>query len=567
MVIKRKKKHGHVYLEEYRSVRIGGKVKSIYVRSLGPEKPVTTEKRLKPRVLDRLEHGPSHRAGDVNLLWELACQLDFVNIIDRICCGETDVEGSSPGKLLTAWAVNRVLDPESCTQLERWVPTTDLPRLMGLSPADFTREAFLSALDFVCYEDKSSGQIQDFTPEIDDTIYGKWREKHPLKPGERETLAYDLTSVLFFGVSCPFAQLGYNAKAVKRLQVNLALVVSRMGKFPLTHFVYEGSRNSVSTIKNLVARLQESPLDPGTLIWDRGSVSKEHVDTVEAAGWKLVCGVPKSVRDARRIIKKAIIRYSWDTLARSSKAGHIYVTGLREQLYGKKRDVVVYTNRERGVREGDARNEALAAVVEGLEALGTGDDALRMGEKKLRERAKKIIGGYEQFVDFRIRRKGSGSRVVWKLRKREMRDAEMMDGKWVILYTDLSLSEKEVVNTYLEKDFIEKVFRTLKTSEKVEPVRHRLESRVRAYLFVCVLAYMLLADLQHCLRRISDGDDSWERADTLLKKLGRVERVCIRLGHQEKTWYLNVTQENQRTLKKMGFQDLLKETIEVDFKM
>ncbi|MEA2076023.1 MAG: hypothetical protein U9O85_09915 [Euryarchaeota archaeon] len=41
---------------------------------------------------------------------------------------------------------------------------------------------------------------------------------------------------------------------------------------------------------------------------------------------------------------------------------------------------------------------------------------------------------------------------------------------------------------YLEKDFIEKVFRVLKTQEEVEPVRHRLEHRVCKGVFVRVHA-------------------------------------------------------------------------------
>jgi hypothetical protein len=212
MTIKRKKKHGRVYLEEYKSIRIGEKVKSIYVKSLGPEKPVSRVQRAKPKVIDRLEHGSSYRAGDVTLLLELAYQLDFIDIIDGICCGKTGVEGPSPGKFLTAWAINRVLDPISATKLEKWIPTTDIPLLMGLSPSDFTKEAFLTALDFVCYEDRTIGQIINFAPQIDDALYRKWRERHPLQPGEKETLAYDLTSVLFFGVSCPLAELDTTRK-------------------------------------------------------------------------------------------------------------------------------------------------------------------------------------------------------------------------------------------------------------------------------------------------------------------------------------------------------------------
>ena len=83
--------------------------------------------------------------------------------------------------------------------------------------------------------------------------------------------------------------------------------------------------------------------------------------------------------------------------------------------------------------------------------------------------------------------------------------------------------------------------------EEMEPVRHRR-----------------LADLQYCLQIISD-QDGFDRADTLIRELGRVERVQVRLGHQVKTWYLNLTRKNQETLGKTGFPDLLKETVDMDF--
>ena len=119
-----------------------------------------------------------------------------------------------------------------------------------------------------------------------------------------------------------------------------------------------------------------------------------------------------------------------------------------------------------------------------------------------------------------------------------------------------------VVKAYFEKDFVEKVFRTLKTSEEMEPVRHRLERRVRVYIFVCVLAYRLLADLQWRLQKIGDHKDVWKEADAFLYDLERVERVQVRLGHQVKTWHLNLTGKSQKTLEMMGFKDLLKDTIE-----
>jgi len=114
------------------------------------------------------------------------------------------------------------------------------------------------------------------------------------------------------------------------------------------------------------------------------------------------------------------------------------------------------------------------------------------------------------------------------------------------------------------KDFFEKVFRTLKTSEEIEPVRHRLENRVRVYIFVCVLAYRLLAELQWRLDKLFERKGIWKDADAFIQDLERVERVEVKLGHQVKNWHLNLTGMSVKTLEMIGFKGLFKETVVVD---
>jgi transposase len=564
MVIKRRKKRGRVYLEEYKSIRVDGKVKSIYIRNLGPEDPVAPSK-PKPKTLDRLQHNRSHRAGAVTLLWELASQLGFVNTIDDICCGEQNLEGPTPGKLLTAWAINRVLDPMSNTMLENWIPTTDLPRLMDLSPADLTRNSFLTAMDFVCYDDTTTGQIREYTQQIDDTLYQQWRKLHPLKQGETETVAYDLTSVLFFGISCSLAELGYNPKHITRLQVNLALLVSKFDKYPISHFIYNGSRNSLSTIRNLVIQLKDTGIEPGTIIWDRGNVSKEHVNMIELADWKLICGIPKTLKEAKNIISNTDVPLNPSTFIHKSRTGHIYAIKTHNQLFDKDRSLIVYANQERRTSKINAQNEVLADIGQQLNALS--EEGKDWSETSLHKAIKTIVGSWEDYVFTRVKRKGNGSRIEWKYKSQEISVAERLHGKYLLFSTDESLSPDEVVKAYFEKDFVEKVFRTLKTSEEIEPVRHRLERRVRVYIFICVLAYRLLADLQWRLQKPSKRKNVWHEADEFLNDLERVERVQVRLGHQVKILYLNLTGKSQATLEMMGFKDMLKETIEVDFKL
>jgi len=133
-----------------------------------------------------------------------------------------------------------------------------------------------------------------------------------------------------------------------------------------------------------------------------------------------------------------------------------------------------------------------------------------------------------------------------------------MDGKYLLYSTDGSLAARAVVNTYLEKDFIEKVFRVFKSKEEIEPVRHRLETRVKGIIFICVLAYRLLSALQWNLNVAqSDGEDiSWERAERLLMVLSRVERMEVTYGKQRQVWYLNVVDEIKKSMKLLGYPGL-----------
>jgi transposase len=564
MAIKRKKRNGRIYLEEYKSVRINGEVKSIYVRSLGPENPVTPSK-PKPKTFDRLEHSQSYRSGAVTLLWKIASELGYTEIIDEICCENPNTEGPSPGKLLTAWAINRVIDPMSNTILENWILTTDLPKLMKLNPSDLTRESFLSAMDFVCYEDKTAKVIRDFTHQIDDAFYQRKRKMYPLKPGETESVAYDLTSVLFFGITCPLAELGYNPEHIQQLQVNLALLVSKHDKCPISHFIYNGSRNGLSTVKNLVAQLINTGIKPGTVIWDRGNVSKDNINMIELADWKLICAIPKIFKDVKNIIDKTEIPLSPDTFVHKSRTGHIYAKRTTNQLFDKERSVVVYINQERRTSKINDQNEVLAFIGEELNELS--EKGKDWSEAQLHEAIDKIVGSWKEYVFTRVKRNNVVPRIEWNYITQQIEASERSQGKYLLYSTDESIPPQEVVKSYFGKDFVEKVFRTLKTSEEMEPVRHRLENRVRVYIFVCVMAYRLRAELQWRLDNLSDRKGVWGDADAFIYDIERVERVLVRLGHQVKNLHLNLTGMSAKTLEMIGFKGLFKETVEVDFKM
>ncbi len=300
MAIKRHWRNGRCYLEEWRSHREGRKVVSEYVRYLGPapDQP----KPGRGALIDRAIHGPSYRAGAVRLLWWLAEDLGIPATIRTICGRESDPTTLEAGRILTAWAINRVLDPTSATRLELWTPTTDIPLLAKIPPEEFTKDAFLHALDAVCYDDPARAEVVDHLPELEETLSRRWREQHPLPKGETEVLAYDLTSVLFFGVTCPISAPGRNPDHQQRLQVNVGAVVSRHDRMLWRHFLYRGNRHGIGTMRNLLVELQRANVRPGLLIVDRGLVGKAIVEEVRGTEWHLLGGLSKHTKEVADIL-------------------------------------------------------------------------------------------------------------------------------------------------------------------------------------------------------------------------------------------------------------------------
>jgi transposase len=68
-----------------------------------------------------------------------------------------------------------------------------------------------------------------------------------------------------------------------------------------------------------------------------------------------------------------------------------------------------------------------------------------------------------------------------------------LDGIYILRTTvDAQFSAGDVVRSYKELAKVERAFRTMKSDDlEIRPIHHRLEDRVRAHVFLCMLAYYL----------------------------------------------------------------------------
>jgi transposase len=556
--IRRIKRGNQIYLYEVTSVWENGRVKQKLIQYLGVEgeeekvpKPKT--KRVLPENIFPLK---SRGAGDVILLWKIAQSLNVVNIIDRYTTGFENIEGPSPGKYLVTWAINRLIDPESATQLDAWIQSTVLPDLAGMDVSDFTKDAYLKSLDSICSQSSKTQRIQSHIPSIETELYQRWRTVHPLPIQNPEIIAYDLTPIPTYGEECPLIEPGSKKHETQLNQLNLSVITSYFDSFPISHFVHPGSFHSISTIPDLMVRLMEMMVPKGTIVWDRGYTNDAEIGVVEKDGWKLVCGVTKRTKEVRNLISKTEPTIDPDHLV-MTPCMNIYAEKIDTQLFGRKGSVVLYVNIERRLKNAMSRNWSIYRISEEFEMLQR--TCKKMTKNEISKKIKKFLPkSCAKFFEYSICEHLDGFVLEWKTNNEARIENEQLDGKYLLYATDPTLSADDVVKLYFERDYVEKVFRDLKTFEEIAPIRHRKESRVLGIIFVCTLALRLKIALR---TMIADLKETTVSVEMILRQLSRVNQVDFQIDKEIQIWYVGMQKKTEKVLDKIGMKGLFGERV------
>jgi len=112
------------------------------------------------------------------------------------------------------------------------------------------------------------------------------------------------------------------------------------------------------------------------------------------------------------------------------------------------------------------------------------------GQDKIGVRVGKIVNKYKmaRHVELTI----TDTSLAWARRQDHIAAEAALDGLYIIR-TSVSKAQMDsptCVRNYKSLANVERAFRLLKTTDlKVRPINHRLEKRVRAHIFLCMLAF------------------------------------------------------------------------------
>ena len=372
--------------------------------------------------------------------------------------------------LALAMIAARILEPRSKLATARGLARETMSHTLGeeLGVQEASADELYGAMDW----------LLERQPRIERTLARRHLEDGSL-------VLYDVTSVYFEGRKCTLARHGYSRdKKRGKVQIVFGLLCSRDG-CPVAVEVFEGNTADPTTLNAQVQKLRDRfSLERIVMVSDRGLITDARIrEDLDPAG---LCWISALRAPAiRTLAQEGHLQLS---LFDERKMAEISVP----ELYPKER-LVVCRNPLLAEERGRKRKELLESTERKLDAVVAATrrkkNPLR-GKDAIAVRADRARGAYKVGKHFEVEIEEDGFRY----RRNEARIAEeaALDGFYVIRTNvpEDELPTADAVRAYKSLSRVERAFRSYKSVDlKVRPVHHRLASRVRAHVFLCMLAY------------------------------------------------------------------------------
>jgi hypothetical protein len=377
-----------------------------------------------------------------------------------------------------ALLVARVVSPASKLATHRMLrdetATHSLSRLLNLGEVDL--EQVYAALDWL-------GEAQE-------GIEKRLARQHL----EGRTLVlYDLTSTWVTGRCCELAAHGYSRTP---------------DGCPVAFEVFAGNTADPATVASQVDKLKNRyGIEKLAWVGDRGMLTQARIDTVlRPAGldWVSSLRAPQmaalaqekgpfqpSLFDERNLLEVTSEAFPGERLI-------VCRNPLLAEERTRKREALLQATEAELMKIAEATTRARNCL-KGTEAI-----ALRVG---------RVIDHYRMAKHFEL--SITDSSFTWARKSEQIRQEAALDGLYVVR-TSLpaaALSAEAAVTAYKGLAVVERAFRSLKTVDlQVRPVFHWNAQRVRAHVFLCMLAYYVEWHMREKLKPMLFDDEYVEQA-------------------------------------------------------
>jgi transposase len=433
---------------------------------------------------ERVELAEAREAGPVHVGHQIWERLGLDGILRR--AGLTQQACT----LSEAMTLNRLIAPSSEHAMPEWIRRTAMGDILG--------EDFCELDDNKLY--RNLDRLHPNRERIERELAERERTLFNLD----ETLyLYDLTSTYLEGQAKRNAQAKRGYSRDKRpdcKQVVVGLVLDQKG-FPKAHEVFDGNVQDRSTVDQMLEVLEKRVGSQvgSTVIVDRGMAYEDNLQQIRDRGYHYLVAGRQPERN--QWLDEIETEQGWEEVIRIPSPRNPSQKKSRVQVKRQQKgEEVIILCRSQGRQEKDRaiRKKQEAKLLGDLEKLKR---RVQKGQLKSTEKINQAIGRLKERYPrvaryYRIQQDQAAHSVLWSEDADKKLLAKKLDGSYVLKTDRHDLTADEIWRTYLLLTRVEDAFRDMKSPLRERPIFHHLEHRTQTHIFLCVLAYHLLAVIE-----------------------------------------------------------------------
>jgi hypothetical protein len=386
-------------------------------------------------------------------------------------------------QLVLAMIAERLIHPSSKLGTTRLWHATTLAEELGVAEAN--EDDLYAAMDWLLARQARIEQ--------------KLAKRH-LAPGAH--VLYDVTSSSYEGRTCPLAQFGYNRDRKRgKTSIVYGVLTDSAGR-PVAVEASRGNTADPATIPDQVMKLRTRfRLEQVVLVGDRGTLTQTQIDFLKqypGLGWIAA-------------LRFEAIRKLADTrILDPSLLAHQPLAEMTSGQFPGERLVACYNPLV--AQERYRKRTALLEATE-TELATIAREVARRTKKPLTkvtigQKVGRVLHHYHMAKHFAVQI--DDGRLRYERRPVSIQREAELDGIYVIRTSEPRerLSAEDTVRGYQNLAVVERLFRTLKGIDiLVRPIHHHQAKRVRAHIFLCVLAYYVEWHMRKALAPLLFDDE------------------------------------------------------------
>ncbi len=390
-------------------------------------------------------------------------------------------------------------------------------------------------------------KAMDWLLERQNRIENKLAKKH-LKGGL--LVLFDVSSSYYTGRKSSLRQYGYSRDhRTDRPQIVYGLLCDAEGR-PISIEVLPGNTADPNAFSNLVQRVrQRFGIDRVIFVGDRGMITSKRINEdlrdVDGLDWISALRTEgiRSLVDAGKVDRSL---FDEKDLAEISA----------EEIFPGER-LVVCRNPILADERARKREELLKATEKDLDVIVRATQRVKnplKGKEQIGLRVGRVIGQRKMEKHFELTI--TETSFSYARREEKIHAEAALDGLYVIRSSvpKESMTADQLVSTYKSLSRVERAFRSMKSVDlHVRPIYHFNDDRIRAHVFLCMLAYYVEWHLRDRLRELLFDDDDREAAQKSRRSV--VAPAKRSKSAREK----DATLRTASGLPVQSFQDLLKD--------